>query len=153
MPADGVALGLRRAVIVIAAIALLGCFPSEDAVVSTSASFTAMYRSINDAVIDSYVVDTLLDPSQRIGAAQPCVKTDNSIGSRPSALANPPLAEPAIAQRKYLAATLAAYGVAIASLAGNAPGVEVAIRLSDLNRAAFELNRAANIHAQGDLFI
>lgn len=148
------ALGLRRAiVIVIAAIALLGALSPNDAVYSTSASFTAMYRSINDAVIDSYVVDTLLDPSQRIGATQSCVNTDNSIGSRPSVLANPPLAEQAIAQRKYLVATLAAYVVAIASIAEKAPDAETAIALGDLNRMAFELKRAANVHAQGDLFI
>ena len=120
---------------------------------STATSFAAMYRSINDAAIDSYVVDTLLDPSQRIGAAQACMRTDNSIGSRPSALVNPPLAEPAIAQRKYLVAALSAYGVAIAAPAGRASNAETAIALSDLNRAVFQLTRAANTHAQGDLFI
>lgn len=147
------ALGLRRALIVIAAIALLGAFSPKEAVDSTSASLTALYRSIDDAAIDSYVVDTLLDPSQQIGATQRCVKTDNSVGSRLTPLANPPLAEAAIAQRRYLVATLGAYGVAVASFAENARGAEIAIVLGDLNRAAFQLKRAANVHAQGDLFI
>lgn len=142
--------------VVIVAAALLGSqstFSLEDAIFSTTASFTAMYRAIDDASIDAYAVGTLLDPSQKIGPEQACLGTDNRIAKRPSVLANPPLAAAAIAQRTNLVRTLSVYGAAIALLAGNAPNTEIAIALSDLNRSASELSISAESHAQGDLFI
>jgi hypothetical protein len=118
----------------------------HDAVVVTGASLGTMYRAVDRAVIDAYLASALLDPARLVGASEHCTQTDNSISNRPSVLANPPLAEAAIAQRVSLAEALAAYAVA-------APAVESALALSDVQRSAFELNVAAKQHAQGDLFI
>ena len=112
-----------------------------------------MYGAIDAAVIDAYLTGALLDPSQPVGATQACVKTDNSLGTRPSPLANPPLAAAAIAQRERLVEALAAYEVATASLASGAPPIETALALSDFKRAAFELSAAARAHPQDNLYI
>jgi hypothetical protein len=125
----------------------------HDAVVVTGASLGTMYRAVDRAVIDAYLASALLDPARLVGASEHCTQTDNSISNRPSVLANPPLAEAAIAQRVSLAEALAAYAVAAASVASDAPAVESALALSDVQRSAFELNVAAKQHAQGDLFI
>lgn len=158
---------MRRAVGILAAIGvsvclLAGCkgnahpipsVSSREAVGLTKTSFAALYGALNDATIDAYLVDGLLHPTPSGGTGEPCMKTDNSVASRPSVLANPPLAESSIAQRSRLIQALAAYDVAIASQVDNESHVGASIAISDLQRVAFALNAAANAHAQGDLFI
>jgi hypothetical protein len=130
-----------------------GSTSSYDAVSLASSSVAAMYRALNAAVVDSYVAGALLDPRRSIGAGQPCIDPDNSLGSRPSPLVNPPLAESSIEQRSRLAETLGTYDVALASFVEAEPSAASRVATSELQRSVFELSVAANAHAQGDLFI
>ncbi|MGP6157004.1 MAG: hypothetical protein ACLPYS_05745 [Vulcanimicrobiaceae bacterium] len=113
----------------------------------------AVYEAVNRATVDAYFVGALLNPRQPVGGLEPCLRTDNRMASRPSPLANPPFPESSIAQRRGLAAALAAYDVALASFAGAEPSAATQVATSELQHAAFELKAAANAHAQGDLFI
>jgi hypothetical protein len=158
---------LKRASRFVAALAVLsylltGCAGSAqpaasvfsgDTVVTSGASVAAVYRALDDSSADAYVAATLLDPRQSVGASQPCLKTDNSMASRPSPLANPPLAALSIAQRARLVESLVSYELALASFAGGAPRLESSLAASQLQRAVFEFAAAANAHAQGDLFV
>jgi hypothetical protein len=112
-----------------------------------------MYHAIDDAVIDAAAAGRLRSPSLAADGSQRCLRTDNRISTRAGVLTNPPLAESAIAQRKGLVEALAAYGVALGSLASGAPAAESAVALRSLQRAAFRLSVAAQQHATGDLFI
>jgi hypothetical protein len=112
-----------------------------------------MYHAIDDAVIDAAAADRLRSPSLAADGSQRCLRTDNHISTRARVLTNPPLAEPAIAQRKELVEALAAYGVALGSLASGKPAAENAAALNSLQRAASGLSAAAQHHATGDLFI
>jgi hypothetical protein len=125
----------------------------QEAVALSAASIAATYRAVNVDAIDAYLAGSLLDPSQSIGALQRCLKTDNGVGTRPSPLANPQLAESSIDQRARLVETLAAYDVALASFVGAAPRIESQMATGDLQRAVYQLNVAANAHAPNDLFI
>ena len=125
----------------------------HDAVKATATAIGALYRSIDDATTDAYVAQTVLDPTLALGTSERCMNTDNRVSTRPSALMNPPLAASSIEQRARLVAVLGAYEVSIASLAGSASKIESVLDVRDLQRDVFELNAAANAHAQGDLFV
>lgn len=68
-----------------------------------------MYASINAAAVDVYLASALGDPAIAVGDAEPCLRTDNAISSRPSPLAVPPFPEASIAQRADLTTMLALY--------------------------------------------
>jgi hypothetical protein len=123
------------------------------AVALAAASVGATYRAIDASAVDAYLAGALLDPTQPIGAAQRCLKTDNSVGRRPTPLANPALAESSIEQRGRLIETLAAYDIALASFSAGEPRIDSQIATAELQRAVFQLNVAANAHGPGDLFI
>jgi len=124
-----------------------------EAVTLAAASLGATYRTINASAVDAYIAGALLDPTQPIGAGQRCLKTDNSVGSRSTPLANPALGESSIAQRTHLIETLAAYDVALASFVAAKPRIDSEVATAELQRAVLQLNVAANAHAPGDLFI
>jgi hypothetical protein len=127
---------------------------SSEAAVSTSGpSVAAWYRALDISVVDAYFARRLLDPTSPGKNGERCLRTDNSVSTRPSALANPPLSDPAIAQRRYLVEALAAYGIALASLAVGEPQIDTAIAMSDAQKAAWNLSAAARQHSAGDLFI
>ena len=131
-----------------------GSGESPRATVALAASALArMYETIDDAQGDAYVARTLLDPSQTVGSSEGCIRSDNTVSSRPSALANPPLAAASIAQRTGLFKALVAYEIAMAALTNGARGPAAAIALADLQREVFDLGARANQHGSGDLFI
>ncbi len=113
----------------------------------------AWYRAIDTAVVDAYFAARLLDPAGAGSENQRCLRTDNRVSRRPSILVNPPLSEAAIAQRRSLVEALVAYEVAIVSRTTGEPQVDVAIAMSDAQKAAWALRVGARQHAAGDLFI
>lgn len=123
---------------------------SMDAAASVTA---AIVRSFNDAVVDDYVLQSLTNGSGPVGAAQPCVTADNRLSQRPSALANPPYAEASIVQRDRVVRVLGAYAFLVATVSRDAANADAAFAAADFERASFALSAAANVHAQGDLFV
>ena len=114
---------------------------------------TAIVRAIDGAVVDDYVVQTLSRSSGPIGGAQPCVTAANRTSQRPSALVNPPYAEASILQRDRAMRALGAYAFLLVTVARNDASADSAFAQAEFERASFALSNAANVHAQGDLFI
>jgi hypothetical protein len=127
--------------------------PADAAASKSAAAVAAWYRALDTATIDAYFASRLLDPATAGKSSQRCLRTDNTVSTRASVLANPPLSEAAIAQRRYLIEALAAYGIAVASRASGKPPLDTELALNDARKAAWNLGGAARQHAAGDLFI
>ena len=126
---------------------------SSLASVNLAASYAeTIFRDLDDATGEAYVLQTL-GTSGQVGAAQPCMGADNRMSRRPSALANPPYAEASINQRGRIVRALGAFAILKTALAHAKSVADVAPEIANFQAAAFELNVAANVHAQGDLFI
>jgi len=111
----------------------------------------AIFRTLDDATADAYVLRSVIDGDATVGGVQACMAADNRISRRPSPLANPPYSEASIQQRDRLLRALGAYEVAMSSIAAGAP--EAGLASANFQRAAFALGTVANVHTQGDLFI
>jgi hypothetical protein len=130
--------------------------PGESTVdpVAVAGSLTvAIFRTLNDATAENYVLQTLIDADAAVGDSQACMNPDNRISQRPSALANPPYSEASIEQRDRLLRALGAYEVAVASIYRAAPAAETGVALANVQRTVLALGAVANMHTQGDLFI
>jgi hypothetical protein len=130
--------------------------PSESPLAATrvAAMVTVeIFRALNDATAQVYVVQSLLSGANTIGGTQACMTADNRVSRRPSALANVPYSEASIQQRERLLGALGDYEAGRATIARNAPPAELAVALAGFQRTAFELNAVAGVHSSGDLFV
>jgi hypothetical protein len=112
-----------------------------------------IFRALNHATAQVYLVQSLLSGAKTVGGTQACLTVDNRVSRRPSALANAPYSEASIRQRDRLIRALGAYEAARVAISRNAPPAELAVALAGFQRAAFELNAAAGVHRSGDLFV
>lgn len=113
----------------------------------------ALFRALDDATVEAYVLETLMGGVETIGATQACATADNRVSQRPSALANPPSSEASILQRERLIQTLGTYGFVTVLLSRRATMPELAVALANLQRGAFTLDAIAKVHTPSDLFI
>ncbi len=155
---------LRRAALALASAVALAAVraPAQAAPPSVALSIgardgasalQAMYGSINDGDVESYLAEALLDPTVAVGPSRRCVRTDNAIGSMPSPLAAPQFPPASIAQRADLVGAVTAYLQAVAGLAAGAPPSETAANFGELRRAVGRLNESAASHVELDLAI
>lgn len=115
---------------------------------------TAIVRSINDAVVEDYVLRTLSRGTGAVARAEPCVTAANRTSQRPSALVNPPFAEASIVQRDRAMRALGAYAFFLATVSrDDASAADSAFARAQFERAITALSLAANVHAPGDLFL
>lgn len=94
----------------------------------------------------------LQNDGMRSRASEPCERSDGRISRRPTAAANPPFPPKALAQRIALGNVLQAYeAAAVATVDQGEQGADrTAVAYL---RAAKTFSRAANEHAQADLFV
>jgi hypothetical protein len=112
-----------------------------------------IFRALNDATAQAYVLQSLLSGAKTVGGTQACLTVENRVSRRPSALANAPYSDASIQQRDRLIRALGQYEAARATISRNAPPAELAVALAGFQRAAFELNAVAGVHSSGDLFV
>lgn len=114
--------------------------------------FERYYQAENDGAVDAYI-----ERSKRRGVSagrtETCHLPNGAPSSRPTVIANPPISASSIRQRVELVATIGAYLGTLAALAENADADVLSASLSSLKSRTSALLKAANQHAQGDLFI
>jgi hypothetical protein len=115
-------------------------------------AFERYYRAENSGAADAYV-ERARGRGVAAGRTEPCRLPTGAASSRPSVLANPPVAASSIRQRGELVATLGAYLATLAAVADRSNTGVVSTSLSNLETHALALEKAAGDHDTGDLFI
>lgn len=142
-----------------AALALLlatlgiGSGAPDDAPADAATGLRAMYASINAAAVDAYLASALADPRLTVGDAEPCLRTDNTVSSRPSPLASPPFPAAPIAQRTDLVRLLALYADVMSAMAVRGSATDAGTGEAELLQAVARAAADATAHEPHDLAI
>jgi hypothetical protein len=118
-----------------------------------AAQLGALYSGINQAQIETYGIDGLLNPAAGLGDSERCMRVDNAVVTAPSVRVNPPYPPPSIEQRTLLVKTLGAYLEVAAGAAGGVSRPADSSQMRILTDDVRQLERVANIHLRNDLVI
>ena len=111
------------------------------------------YQAENDGVADAYI-ERSLHRGVPVAQTETCRLPTGALSSRPTVLTNPPLSASAIRQRGALVAALGAYLSTLAAAAGGSTTDDaMSASLATLKSRTVALQKAANEHNRGDLFI
>ncbi len=124
----------------------------EASTTAAARGFERYYRAENAGAADAYL-ERARGRGVPAGQREPCRLATGASSSRPSVLANPPIAASSIRQRSELVAALGAYLVTLAAVADRSSAGVVSTSLANLTTRTLALQKAAGEHDTGDLFI
>jgi hypothetical protein len=120
--------------------------------VAAARALEKYYQAENDGTSDAYSERSQAH-GLTAGRTETCRLPTGALSKRPTVLANPPISPSAIRQREALVAAIGAYLSTLMAVAGGSSTDVISASLADLKSQTVHLQKAANEHDQGDLFV